>query len=107
MSDADTIPDFVKGLVNGLPFCSQPANLDAFPCNSTAIVAVSVGIGAASCALLFVIWLFHKVRVVVLRFIYPAYTPLAPGHLADDTVDCVVVAVVVVCVEAIESGVNH
>lgn len=80
MSDADTIPDFVKGLVNGLPFCSQPANLDAFPCNSTAIVAVSVGIGAASCALLFVIWLFHKVRVVVLQFIYTVYTPLL--HLA-------------------------
>jgi hypothetical protein len=47
-----------------LSFCAGAAHANSFPCDSSAIVGVSVGIGGGVCALLFVYYLLMQVRRV-------------------------------------------
>jgi len=42
--------------------CLDPSIEGDFPCNLNAITAVSLGLGAAGAALLFVIYLYNRVR---------------------------------------------
>jgi hypothetical protein len=44
--------------------CSVRSELNTdFPCNINAITAVSLGIGAGACALIFVLYLLREVRL--------------------------------------------
>jgi hypothetical protein len=43
-------------------FCDYPENRNDFPCENSAIEIVSLGIATACVALLFVIFLFRRVR---------------------------------------------
>jgi hypothetical protein len=45
-------------------FCLVPGNGDAFPCNASAIQAVSTGIAAGGLAILFAFFLTNKVNTI-------------------------------------------
>lgn len=50
-------------------FCLEDENLDTFPCQTSVIVAVSVGIGAGLCALVFVLYLMRQVCDSAMEYI--------------------------------------
>jgi len=71
-----------------LLFCEDPetARTD-FPCNANSIKAVSLALGAAGCALLFVYWLLQKVSCADLLCVFlhgtdPSVCSFKPKHLA-------------------------
>jgi hypothetical protein len=47
--------------MSGILFCLTNGQ-DSFPCNASAIEAVSLGLAAGAVSLLFTLWLYRKVR---------------------------------------------
>jgi hypothetical protein len=50
-------------LVDSVTCATLGIDPPVFPCNANAIQAVSLGLGAGGLALLFTLWLYHKVML--------------------------------------------